>query len=249
MADWNRQVAGKVVVITGASSGIGAGIARLLGKRGAKVVLGARRVDRLDLIVAEIHQGGGEALAVAVDVTKRAEVQALVDAAVAKFGRIDVLVNNAGVMPLSALDADQVDEWDRTIDVNIKGVLYGISAVLPRFRAQGSGHLINVASVGGLKVMAGGTVYCATKFAVRAITEGFRMEVGAKIRSTIISPGAVESELADGITDPAAREAMRQFEGIAIPAEAIAQAVLYAIEQPANVDISELVVRPTVQDF
>ena len=249
MADWNQQVAGKVVVITGASSGIGEGIARLLGKRGAKVVLGARRVDRLDKIVAEIHQGGGEALAVAVDVTKRAEVKALVDAAVAKFGRIDVLVNNAGVMPLSALHANRVEEWDRTIDVNIKGVLYGISAVLPLFRAQGSGHLINVASVGGLKVMAGGTVYCATKFAVRAITEGFRMEVGAKIRSTIISPGAVESELADGINDPAMREAIRQFEGIAIPAEAIAQAVLYAIEQPADVDISELVVRPTVQDF
>ena len=249
MADWNSKVAGKVVVVTGASSGIGEGIARLLGQRGAQVILGARRVDRLERIVAEIEQGGGAALAVAVDVTRRAEVKGLVDAAVAKFGRIDVLVNNAGIMPLSALDADQVDEWDRTIDVNIKGVLYGISAALPRFRAQESGHLINVASVGGLRVMGGATVYCATKFAVRALTEGFRQEVGPKIRSTIISPGAVESELANSITDPTAQEAMRQFAGIAIPAEAIAQAVLYAIEQPPAVDISELVVRPTAQDF
>jgi len=247
MAVWEENVEGKVVVITGASSGIGEATARLLAAQGAKVVLGARRVDRLEAIVTEIRAAGGQAVAHAVDVTKHAEVKALVDAAVAHFGRIDVMINNAGYMPLSPLDADKVDEWDRTVDVNVKGVLYGISAALPRFRAQGSGHLINVSSVAGHLVFPGAAVYCGTKFAVRAITEGFRQEAGPNIRSTIISPGAVESELASHITDAQTAEAVKSFTDIAIPAEAIAQAVLYAVRQPATVDVNEILVRPTAQ--
>lgn len=248
-ASWEDKVDGKVIVVTGASSGIGEGIARLLAEHGAKVVLGARRVARLERIVAEIRQAGGVALAQAVDVTKHEQVKALVVAAVDHFGRIDVMINNAGFMPIAPLDADHVADWDRCIDINIKGVMYGISASLPHFRSQGSGHLINVSSVGGHKVLGGATVYCGTKFAVRAITEGFREEVGPSIRSTNISPGAVKTELADHITDPATKEALKQFKAIEIPAEAIAQAVLYAIQQPAPVDINEMIVRPTAQTF
>ncbi len=249
MPTWENKVEGKVVVVTGASSGIGEGIARLLAEHGAKVVLGARRVERLEKIVAEIREAGGVALAKAVDVTKHEQVKALVAAAVDQFGRIDVMINNAGFMPIAPLDADKVDEWDRCIDINLKGVMYGISAALPHFRSQGSGHLINVSSVGGHKVLGGATVYCGTKFAVRAITEGFREEVGPTIRSTNISPGAVQSELSDHITDPATKEAMKQFTAIAIPAQAIAQAVLYAIQQPAAVDVNEIIVRPSAQPF
>ncbi len=248
-ASWEVKVDGKVVVITGASSGIGEGIARLLAGHGAKVVLGARRGDRLERIVAEIRESGGVALAQAVDVTVHEQVKALVAAAVDRFGRIDVMINNAGFMPIAPLDADQVADWDRCIDINIKGVMYGISAALPHFRAQGGGHLINVSSVGGHKVLGGATVYCGTKYAVRAITEGFRQEVGPTIRSTNISPGAIQSELSDHITDPTIRESLDQFKGIELPAEAIAQAVLYAIQQPAAVDINEMIVRPTAQTF
>ena len=249
MAAWNEPVAGKVVVVTGASSGIGAAIARLLAAEGARVVLGARRVDRLEAIVAEIGRAGGEALAHAVDVTKHEQVKALVAAAVDRFGRVDVLINNAGVMPLAPLAADKVDEWDRTVDVNIKGVLYGISAALPHFRRQGAGHLINVSSVAGHVVFPGAAVYCGTKFAVRAIADAFRQEAGPAIRSTIISPGAVESELRLHTTDPAMAEAMGAFDSLAIPAEAIARAVLYAIEQPAAVAVNEILVRPTAQTY
>jgi NADP-dependent 3-hydroxy acid dehydrogenase YdfG len=247
MSAWEPQVRGKVVVVTGASSGIGEAIARRLAAEGAKVVLGARRVDRLEKIVAEIQAAGGEALAHAFDVTKKAEVEGLVAAAVAKFGRIDVLVNNAGVMPLSPLEAVKVDEWEWMVDVNIKGVLYGIAAALPRFKAQGGGHLINISSVAGHHVFPGAAVYCGTKFAVRAISEGFRMEAGPSIRSTIISPGAIESELTQTITDAATAESVKAFTGIAIPAESIAQAVLFAIGQPPEVDINEILVRPTAQ--
>lgn len=247
MSMWEDKIEGKVVVITGASSGIGEATARLLAARGARVVLGARRVDRLEKIVGEIKAAGGQALAWSVDVTKREEVKALVNAAVEHFGRIDVMVNNAGYMPASPLAADKVDEWERTVDVNIKGVLYGISAALPRFRAQDSGHLINVSSVGGHLVFPSFAVYCGTKFAVRAISEGFRQEAGPNIRSTIISPGAIESELASHITDPQAAEAVKAFTSVAIPAEAIAQAILYAIQQPAAVDVNEILVRPTAQ--
>ena len=244
---WADQVEGKVVVVTGASSGIGEAIARRLAAHGARVVLGARRVDRLEQIVGEIRAAGGQALAQAVDVTQHDQVKALVAATIGQFGRIDVMINNAGYMPLSPLAADKVEEWNRAVDINIKGVLYGISAALPHFRAQEGGHMISVSSVAGHIVFPGSAVYCGTKFAVRAIMEGFRMEAGPKIRSTIISPGAVESELGTHITDPGMIEAMKGFAGIAIPAEAIAQAVLYAIEQPSAVDVNEILVRPTAQ--
>jgi NADP-dependent 3-hydroxy acid dehydrogenase YdfG len=249
MSAWDNAVEGKVVVITGASSGIGEATARLLAAQGSKLFLGARRVERLEKIVDEIRGAGGKAVAHPVDVTKHEQVKGLVDAAVRHFGRIDVLINNAGYMPISPLQADKVEDWDRTIDVNIKGVLYGISAALPHFRDQEGGHLINVSSVGGHKVFPGGVAYCATKFAVRAITEGFRQEVGPRIRSTNISPGAVESEMSDHITDPSIRESLEQFKSIEIPAESIAQAILYAIRQPAAVDVNEIIVRPTAQVF
>lgn len=247
MSAWEEKIAGKVVVVTGASSGIGEATARLLASQGAKVVLGARRLERLEKIVAEIREAGGQALAYAVDVTKHEQVKGLVDAAVGHFGRVDVMINNAGYMPLSPLDADKVDEWDRTVDINIKGVLYGISAALPKFRAQGSGHLINVSSVAGHHVFPGAAVYCGTKFAVRAIAEGFRMEAGPNIRSTIISPGAVVSELASHVTHAETAEMLNSFTDIAIPAEAIAQAILFAIQQPAAVAVNEILVRPTAQ--
>lgn len=247
MAGWEQDVEGKVAVVTGASSGIGEAIARLLAANGLKVVLGARRADRLEEIVAEIGSAGGQALAHAVDVTDRGQVEGLVAAAVDRFGRIDVLVNNAGVMPLSPLADLKVDEWDRMVDVNIKGVLYGIAAAMPRFQAQGGGHLINVSSVAGHLVFPSAAVYCGTKFAVRAIAEGFRQESGPNIRSTIICPGAVQSELTVHISDPALRSQIEELTKVAIPAESIAQAVLFAVRQPAAVDVNEIIVRPAAQ--
>jgi NADP-dependent 3-hydroxy acid dehydrogenase YdfG len=248
----SRNIEGKVVVITGASSGLGESTARHLAKLGATVVLGARRKDRLDAIVKNIQADGAQALAVSVDVTDRAQVEALVQKAVNRYGKIDVLVNNAGIMPIAPLSLLKVDEWDRTIDLNIKGVLYGIAAALPHMKRQKSGHIVNVASVFGIKVFApGGTVYCATKSAVRTLTEGLRMEVhGDKIRTTIIDPGAIESELKESTSDKESSKAVKQlYEAWAIPAESIARAVAYAIEQPADVDINEIVVRPVAQDF
>src|SRR4029077_13087802 len=198
-----NNIADKVVIVTGASSGLGEATARHLSTLGAKLVLGARRIERLQKLVADIKAGDGHAVAVATDVTKRQDLERLASIAVEQFDRIDVLVNNAGIMPLAPLDKLMVDEWDRMIDVNIKGVLYGIAAVLPRMRTQGSGHIINIASIAGIKVFVPhGTVYSAPKFAVRALSEGLRAEAGASIRSTIISPGAVESELKEGSTDP-----------------------------------------------
>jgi NADP-dependent 3-hydroxy acid dehydrogenase YdfG len=234
----------KVVLITGASSGIGGGIARELGGAGAKLVLGARRTDRLQALAEEIRSKGGEVLTRRLDVTDRADVAAFADAAREAFGRVDVMVNNAGVMPLSLMASLKVDEWDRMVDVNIKGVLYGIAAVLPEMTARGSGHIINIASIGGLAVSPTAAVYCATKHAVRAISEGLRQE-NDKIRVTCIYPGVVESELADTITDPAAAELMRTYRAIALKPDAIARAVRYAIEQPDDVDVSDIVVRPT----
>ncbi|MDP5279505.1 SDR family oxidoreductase [Sphingomonas sp. DG1-23] len=234
----------KVVLVTGASSGIGAGIARELGKAGAKLVLGARRVDRLEALAAEIRGNGGEVLAQSLDVTDRDEVAAFAEAARAAFGRVDVIVNNAGVMPLSPMASLKVDEWDRMVDVNIKGVLYGIAAVLPEMTERRAGHIINIASIGALSVVPTAAVYCATKYAVRAISEGLRQE-NDSIRVTCIYPGVVESELADTITDPTAAEAMRTYRAIALKPEAIARAVRYAIEQPGDVDVSDIVVRPT----
>lgn len=243
------NIQGKVVAITGASSGIGEATARLLASRGARVVLGARRTDRLETLAADIKAAGGEVAYRALDVTQREPVQAFVEHAVATFGRIDVLVNNAGVMPLSRLDALKVDEWDRMIDVNVRGVLHGIAAVLPRMQQQGSGQIINLASIGAYAVSPTAAVYCATKFAVRAISEGLRQEVGAAVRVTVISPGVTESELADSISDPGGRDEMKAFRKVAIPAEAIARAIAYAVEQPDDVDVSELIVRPTASPY
>ncbi len=240
---------GKVVIITGASSGIGEATARLLAKNGAKVILGARRIDRLELIAKDIQADGGIAEYQALDVTQRNQLEAIVKFAQSKFDRIDVLINNAGVMPLSALDQLKVEEWDRMIDVNIKGVLYGIAAVLPVMKAQKSGQIINLSSIGGHAVSPTAAVYCATKFAVGAISEGLRQEVGGDIRVTVISPGVTESELADSISDEAARKGMQEFRRLCIPADAIARSILFAIAQPDDVDISEIIVRPTASPY
>lgn len=246
------NIRGKVAIVTGASSGLGESTARHLAARGAKLVLAARRTDRLDKLVAEIRAADGQGIAVATDVSRREDLDKLADAAVQAFGRIDVLVNNAGVMPLSPLEKLKVDEWDRTIDVNIKGVLYGIAAVLPRMKAQGSGHIVNIASIAGLKVFTPiGTVYSATKQAVRAISEGLRVEVGnSGVRVTIVSPGAVESELKFGSSDAESAAGVQAFyEANQIPADSVARAVVYAVEQPADVDINEVVLRPVAQEF
>lgn len=243
------NINGKVVLITGASSGIGEATGRLLAARGATVVLGARRVERLEQLAASITRAGGVAACRALDVTRREDTQAFVDFAEQRFGRVDVIINNAGVMPLSRLDAMKVDEWDRMIDVNIRGVLHGIAAALPLMQRQRSGQFINIASIGAYAVSPTAAVYCATKYAVRAITEGLRQEVGGDIRVTLVSPGVTESELAESISDEGARAAMNDFRRIAIPAEAIARAIAYAVEQPADVDVSELVVRPTASPY
>jgi len=243
------SISKKVVVITGASSGIGEATARLLASKGAYVVLGARRTDRLEVLCKEINASGGSAHYWALDVTSRSDMQAFVDFAVSHHGRVDVIVNNAGVMPLSNLDALKVSEWDQMIDVNIRGVLHGIAAGLPLMQKQQSGQFINIASIGAYTVSPTAAVYCATKFAVRAISEGLRQEVGGDIRVTVISPGVTESELAESISDEGGRAEMREFRKIAIPAMAIARAIAYAVEQPADVDVSELVVRPTASPF
>ncbi|WP_271103030.1 SDR family oxidoreductase [Pseudomonas tohonis] len=246
----SSNINGKVIVITGASSGLGEATARHLAALGASVVLGARRVDRLDALVSEITAAGGKAVAFATDVTDPAQVRALVQGGIDAFGRIDVLVNNAGLMAIAPLSETPVEEWDRMIDINIKGVLYGVAAALPVFQAQRSGQFINVASVAGHKVFSpGGTVYSGTKFAVRAISDGLRHEVGGDIRVTVISPGAVDSELKLGSSHEESRQALGEFYKLAIPAESVARAIAYAVEQPADVDISEVVLRPTVQDF
>ena len=230
------NIQGKVVVITGASSGVGESTARLLAGNGAKVVLGARRKDRIDAVVKDITAKGGSALGFKSDVTKRGDVEALVKGAIDKHGRIDVIVNNSGIMPIAPMAAIKVEEWDRMIDVNIKGLLYGVAAVLPIMQKQKQGHIINIASVAGIKVFApGGTVYSATKFAVRAVTEGLRMEHKAdNIRCTIISPGAVATELPESSSEEATRKNLREFYKMAIPADAIARAIAYANEQTAD---------------
>ena len=229
------------ILITGASSGIGAGIARELGAAGARLLLGARRTERLDALAAEI---GGTVLTRRLDVTDRDDVAAFAEAAREALGPIDVIVNNAGVMPLSPMASLKVDEWDRMVDVNIKGVLYGIAAVLPGMVARGSGQIVNIASIGALSVVPTAAVYCATKYAVRAISDGLRQE-HRDLRVTCIHPGVVESELADTITDPAAAEMMRGYRAVALQPDAIARAVRFAIEQPGDVDVNEIVVRPT----
>ncbi|MBN8952277.1 MULTISPECIES: SDR family oxidoreductase [unclassified Rhizobium] len=234
----------KVILITGASSGIGEGIARELAAAGAKVALGARRVERLEALAAELNAAGGAVLAHPLDVTDRQSFDAFVNAAREKWGRVDVIVNNAGVMPLSLMASLKVEEWDRMVDVNIKGVLYGIAAVLPEMITRNSGQIINIASIGALAVSPTAAVYCATKYAVRAISDGLRQE-HKTLRVTCIHPGVVESELAHTITDPVAVEAMKTYRAIALKPDAIARAVRFAIEQPGDVDVNEIVVRPT----
>jgi NADP-dependent 3-hydroxy acid dehydrogenase YdfG len=246
----STNIKGKIVVITGASSGLGEATARHLSALGATVVLGARRVDRLDALVAELGAAGGQAIALETDVTDSAQVQRLVDAAVEKYGRIDVIINNAGVMPHSPLERRKIADWDRMIDVNIKGVLYGIAAALPAMQAQKSGHIINVSSVAGHKVRPGSAVYAATKHAVRALSEGLRLEVKPyNIRTTVISPGAVATELPDSITEPDIAENVKKFYDVAIAADSFARTIVFAMSQPDEVDVNEILFRPTLQEL
>lgn len=245
-----NNIEGKIVVITGASSGLGEATARHLASLGAVVVLGARRVDKIDALARELNAAGHQALALQTDVTDSAQVQRLADAAVAAYGRIDVMINNAGLMPHSPLERGKIADWDRMIDVNIKGVLYGIAAVLPAMQARKAGHIINVSSVAGHKVRPGSAVYAATKHAVLALSEGLRLEVKPyNIRTTVISPGAIDTELPDSITEADIAATVKQFYEIAIPAASFARAVAYAIGQPDDVDINEILFRPTRQEL
>ena len=241
----------KIVVVTGASSGLGEATARLLSAQGATVVLGARRADRLQALAKDLESRAGKALALTTDVRLREQVKALVDSAVQTYGRIDVMINNAGLMPQAPLERLKVDEWDRMIDVNIKGVLYGIAAALPHMQRQKAGHFINVSSVAGHRVGPGFAVYAATKYAVRALSEGLRQEVKPyNIRTTVISPGAVATELPDSVTDPDASKRIRTFyEQVAVPADSFARAVAFAMSQPEDVDINEILYRPTRQEL
>jgi NADP-dependent 3-hydroxy acid dehydrogenase YdfG len=233
----------KVVAITGASSGIGDATALLLAERGAKVVLGARRLDRLEALAARIANMGGQIAYARTDVRRRADLSDLVRLACERYGKLDVLVNNAGVMPISPLDDLRVEEWEEMIDVNIKGVLYGIAAALPVFRQQGCGHFINIASTAAYLVLPSMSVYAGTKVAVRAISEGLRQEVGSELRVTIISPGITRTNFAESITNPEVKAQLEERANkTAMPPEAIARAIAFAIEQPADVDVSELVV-------
>ncbi|TGQ64034.1 SDR family oxidoreductase [Mesorhizobium sp. M00.F.Ca.ET.186.01.1.1] len=245
----SENIKGKVVVITGASSGLGEAAARLLAKEGAKLVLGARRLDRLEALAAELSLGKDAILR--TDVTKVDEIRRLVDHAVEMHGRVDVIINNAGLMPHSPLERGKVEDWDRMIDVNIKGVLYGIAAVLPHMKTQRSGHIINVSSVAGHKVNPGGAVYAATKHAVRVISEGLRQEVKPyNIRTTIISPGAVATELPDSVTEADVAKGVRAlYDRVAIPADSFARTVVFAMSQPDDVDINEILFRPTAQEY
>jgi NADP-dependent 3-hydroxy acid dehydrogenase YdfG len=237
----------KVVLVTGASSGIGEATSRRLAAEGYHVVLAARRVDRLDTIVAELRQHGRGAEARALDVTDRAAFQNLVGAVLADHGRLDVLVGNAGVMLLSRLGSLLIDEWDRMFDVNVRGLYNGIAAVLPHFRDRGAGHVVTVASIGAHQVVPTSAIYSATKYAAWALTEGLRQESDPGIRVTTVSPGVVESELAEHISDPYAAKAMTTYRAVSISADAIARAVSFAIGQPADVDVNEIIVRPTGQ--
>ena len=245
-----NNVKDKVIVITGASSGIGEETVNLLSENGAKLVLGARRLDRLEKIQQKV---GRDSVSIKkTDVTKADEVNALIETAYNDFGRIDVLINNAGLMPQSFLEKNKQDEWNQMIDVNIKGVLYGIGAVLPYMRKQKSGHIINLASVAGHVVFPGSAVYCGTKYAVRAITEGLRQEeaiVGSNIRTTILSPGAVSTELTDHISDKDMKQDIDELYKNAIKPDAIARAINYAINEPEESSVNEFIIRPSSQSL
>jgi NADP-dependent 3-hydroxy acid dehydrogenase YdfG len=241
-------IEGKVVAITGASSGIGEATALLLAERGAKVVLGARGSERLKALADRIVSAGGEVAYRGTDVKRREDVSNLVMLACERYGKLDVLVNNAGIGPISPLDDLRVDEWDDMIDINIKGVLYGIAAALPVFRKQGFGHFVNTASTAGHTTAPNQSVYSGTKFAVRAISEGLRQEAGDKLRVTIISPGFVRTEFVEAIANPELRARFADSrDRFAMPPNAIARAIAFAIEQPADIDVNEIVVRPTAQ--
>lgn len=243
-----NNLAGKVVAITGASSGIGEATALLLAGQGATVVLGARRLERLAALAERITAAGGQVAYTRTDVKQRADVAALVQLAGERYGKLDVLISNAGIGPISLLDELRVEDWDDMIDVNIKGLLYGIAAALPVFRQQGFGHFVNIASTAGHRITPTMAVYAGTKFAVRAISEGLRQEAGEKLRVTVVSPGVVHTDFAESMTNPEVKAqilAMRNQLGIA--PEAIARAIAYAIEQPADVDVGEVVIRPTAQ--
>ena len=238
----------KVVVITGASSGIGRATARLLAERGAMVVLGARREDALASVVREIVAAGGKAAYRGTDVRHRADLDALVALAVERYGKLDVLVNNAGIGPISRFDALRVEDWDAMIDVNLRGTLYGIAAALPLFQKQKSGHVINIVSTAGIKIVPTMGVYAATKNAVRTISEALRQEAGPHLRVTEISPGMISTEFVGSMTDAALKETMSKAVGeVAIAPEAIARGIAYAIEQPDDVDVGSIVIRPTAQ--
>ncbi len=244
-----QGIEGKVIVITGASSGLGEAAARHLARQGARLVVGARRMDRLRALAADI--GLQDSALLQTDVTRVDQVRALVERALQLHGRIDVMINNAGLMPHSLLEQGRVEDWDRMVDVNLKGVLYGIAAALPPMKAQQGGHIINVSSVAGHKVRPGSAVYAATKTAVRVISEGLRQEVKPyNIRTTIISPGAVESELPLSVTDPSMAKGIEElYRRVAIPAESFARVVAFAISQPEDVDINEILFRPTRQEL
>ncbi len=245
-----NNIEGKIVVITGASSGLGEATARHLSEHGAVVVLGARRIDRIRALAKALAGREGKAIAVQVDVTQSEQVKQLVDAAVERYERIDVLINNAGLMPHSPLERLKVADWDRMIDVNIKGVLYGIAAALPYMQRQKSGHIITVSSVAGHKVRPGSAVYAATKHAVLALSEGLRQEVKPyHIRTTVISPGAIATELPNSITETDIADSVRKLYEIAIPADSFARAVAYAMSQPDEIDVNEILFRPTRQEI
>lgn len=241
-------IEGKVIAITGASSGIGEATALHLAERGANLVLGARRADRLAALSETIVSKGGTASYVVTDVRRREQVDGLVTLAVEKYGRLDVLVSNAGIAPISLLDDLRVEDWEAMIDVNVKGVLYGIAAALPVFRRQGFGHFVNTLSTAGIKIVPTMAVYAGSKNAVRTITEALRQEAGPSLRVTGISPGYVHTELPSSMTDAAMREQGEAgMKAMAIPASAIAEAIAFAIAQPPNVDVGEIVLRPTAQ--
>ncbi|GAA1383844.1 SDR family oxidoreductase [Pseudonocardia kongjuensis] len=242
------MIENKVVVITGASGGIGRATALRLAARGAKVVLGARTTTALDDVVADIRSAGGQAVAVATDVTRRADVAALVKTAEAEFGRVDVMVNNAGIGPVSELDELKVDEWDQMVDVNIKGVLHGIAAALPVFRDQNAGQFVTVGSVAGMSPTPTMAVYGATKTAVKVLCDGLRLEAGPDLRVTLVRPGFVDTNFVTGISDPKRRAGFEERrDAMAISPDVLAEAIVFAIDQPAQVDVNEIVVRPTAQ--